>query len=203
MLSLSEDEESISDFENAIYDNEFDTEWINEFEKVDKDYASFYLEDLNYVKVTIIYVNKNNELEKIKEEKIFLQKSNNISREEILGILKRNNTKDNKTFTIMTMLKYNLDLEPTDVRNFLLNKNDNNADSDYLSVVKDVDEIVWNRTISMFQDLNNLFIIFYDNEKIKMHQQKSENGKTKRIYLTSNASLSSHNKTLKKKLKTT
>jgi hypothetical protein len=105
----------------------------------------------------------------------------------------------------MTMLKYNFDLEPTDVRNFLLTANDkNNEDAEYLSVVKDVDEIVWNRTISMFQDLNNLIIIFYENEKIKMHQQqKSENGKTKRIYLSSNASLSSHNKTLKKKLKTT
>jgi hypothetical protein len=202
MLSLSEDEESVTDFENSINDD-FDTDWINEFEKVDKDYASFYLEDLNYVKVTIVYVNNNNELEKIKEEKLFLQKSNNISREEIIGILKRNNTKDEKTFTIMTMLKYNFDLEPTDVRNFLLNSNNCESD-DYLSVVKDVDEIVWNRTISMFQDLNNLIIIFYENEKIKMHQQqKSENGKTKRIYLSSNASLSSHNKTLKKKLKTT
>ena len=204
MLSLSEDEESVTDFENSINDD-FDTDWINEFEKVDKDYASFYLEDLNYVKVTIVYVNNNNELEKIKEEKLFLQKSNNISREEIIGILKRNNTKDDKTFTIMTMLKYNFDLEPIDVRNFLLNSNNSEGD-DYLSVVKDVDEIVWNRTISMFQDLNNLIIIFYENEKIKMHQQqKSENGngKTKRIYLSSNASLSSHNKTLKKKLKTT
>jgi len=202
MLSLSEDEESVTDFENSTNDD-FDTDWINEFEKVDKDYASFYLEDLNYVKVTIVYVNNNNELEKIKEEKLFLQKSNNISREEIIGILKRNNTKDEKTFTIMTMLKYNFDLEPTDVRNFLLNSNNSESD-DYLSVVKDVDEIVWNRTISMFQDLNNLIIIFYENEKIKMHQQqKSENGKTKRIYLSSNASLSSHNKTLKKKLKTT
>jgi hypothetical protein len=103
MLSLSEDEESISDFENTTDD--FDSDWISEFEKVDKDYASFYLEDLNYVKVTIIYVNNNNEVEKIKEEKIFLQKSNNISREEIIGILKRNNTKNDKTFTIMTMLK--------------------------------------------------------------------------------------------------
>ena len=59
MSSLLEDKESITDFKN----NTFDTDWINEFEKVDKDYTSFYLEDLNYVKITIIYVNNNNELE--------------------------------------------------------------------------------------------------------------------------------------------
>ena len=198
MLSLTEDEESINDFENN--NDDFDADWINEFEKVDKDYASFYLEDLNYVKVTIIYINSNNELEKIKEEKLLLRKTNNISREEIIGILKRNNVKDNKTFTIMTMLKYNFDLEPTEVRNFLLNNN--NDYPDYLSVVKDVDEIAWNRTISMFQDLNNLFIIFYENEKIKMQQQKTDATKTKRIYFNANSYLNSHNKTLKKKLKT-
>jgi hypothetical protein len=189
-----------SDYEENIEEiADLDISWINEFEKVDKDYASFYLEDLNYIKVTILYINNSNEIEKIKEEKILMAKPNSISREEIIGILKRNNTKDDKTFTIMTMLKYNLDLEPTDVRNFLLN---NANESEYLSVIKDVDEIYLNRTISMFQDLNNLIIIFYENEKIKT-EKKSENGKTKRVYLSSNASLSSHNKTFKKKLKTT
>ena len=175
-----------------------DTSWINEFEKVDKDYASFYLEDLTYIKVTILYINNSNEIEKIKEEKIIMSKPNCISREEIIGILKRNSVNKDKKFTIMTMLKYNLDLEPVDVRNFLLN-NENN--SSYLSIVKDVDEIYLNRSISMFQDLNNLIIIFYENEKIEK-QKKTENGKTKRIYFTSTPSLSSHNKTLKIKLKT-
>jgi hypothetical protein len=195
MLSLSDDEESINDKEN---NDNFDASWINEFEKVDKDYASFYLEDLNYIKATIIYVNNNNEVEKIKEEKIFIKNANHISRDEIIGILKRNNTKDDKIFTIMTMLKYNFDLEPTEVRNFLLNK----EDYSFLSIVKEVDEIAWNRTISMFHDLNDLFIIFYENEKIKT--EKKDTKKTKRIYLTSSSSssLSSHNKTLKIKLKT-
>ena len=156
------------------------------------------MEDLNYIKATIIYVNNNNEVEKIKEEKIFIKNANHISRDEIIGILKRNNTKDDKIFTIMTMLKYNFDLEPTEVRNFLLNK----EDYSFLSIVKEVDEIAWNRTISMFHDLNDLFIIFYENEKIKT--EKKDTKKTKRIYLTSSSSssLSSHNKTLKIKLKT-
>jgi len=193
-MSLRLDDDS--DYEEETVD--LDTSWINEFEKVDKDYASFYLEDLSYIKVTILYINNSNEIEKIKEEKIIMSKPNRISREEIIGILKRNSVNKDKKFTIMTMLKYNLDLEPVDVRNFLLN-NENN--SSYLSIVKDVDEIYLNRSISMFQDLNNLIIIFYENEKIEK-QKKTENGKTKRIYFTSTPSLSSHNKTLKIKLKT-
>jgi hypothetical protein len=196
-MSLRLDEDSDYE-ENTEEVSDLDTSWINEFEKVDKDYASFYLEDLNYIKITILYINNLNEIENIKEEKMLMSKPNYISREEIIGILKRNSVKKDKKFTIMTMLKYNFDLEPVDVRNFLLNNGDN---STYLSVVKDVDEIALNRTISMFQDLNNLIIIFYENEKIKT-EKKSENGKTKRIYFSSSSSLSSHNKTLKIKLKT-
>lgn len=181
-------------------ENEYklDDEWIKNFEKSDQLYKDFYTDDVYYTNLHLVYVNKNSEIETIKQDKFIMQTPNLITKEEIIGILKRNNVKDNKTFTIMTMLKYNFDLEPTEVRNFLLN----NDCPDYLSVVKDVDEIVWNRTISMFQDLNNLFIIFYENEKIKMQQQKTDATKTKRIYFNANSYLNSHNKTLKKKLKT-
>jgi hypothetical protein len=93
------------------------------------------------------------------------------------------------------MLKYNFDLEPPEVRTFLMNSND--SDSTYLQVVKNVDEIKWEKTISMFQDLNNLLIIFYENSDFKSEKRKDKS-KTKRIYLGSTASLSSHNKTIKK-----
>jgi hypothetical protein len=184
-----------SDKEN---DNDLDTNWIDEFDKVDKDYESFYMEDLHYLKVTILYVNKSNEVAGIKEDKIFLKSTNLISRDEIIGILKRNSIQDKKKFTIMTLLKYNIDLEPTEVRQFLLN----NYDDTYLSVVKDIDDIKWSRTISMFHDLNNLFVIFYEDEKMKYEKrrQSSNNSKTKRIYMSSSvaASLSGHNKTVKR-----
>lgn len=172
-----------------------DTTWINEFEKIDKDYESFYIDDLNYVKISIIYVNKMNEISNIKEEKILLKTPNTLSREEIIGILKRNSILENKKFTIMTMLKYNFDLEPPEVRTFLMNSND--RDSTYLQVVKNVDEIKWEKTISMFQDLNNLLIIFYENSDFKS-EKRNDKSKTKRIYLGSTTSLSSHNKTIKK-----
>ena len=78
---------------NSDYENEeiadLDTSWINEFEKVDKDYESFYMEKLNYVKITLIYVNKLNEIDKVKEDKIFINNANIISKEEIIEILKK------------------------------------------------------------------------------------------------------------------
>ena len=101
------------------------------------------------------------------------------------------------------MLKYNLDLEPLEVRKFLLtDDNDNNkndTDNLYLSVIKNITEIKWEKSISMFQDLNNLIIIFYENNKNDDNNKNVINKykKTKKNYM----SLSNHSKTIKNKLK--
>jgi len=176
-----------SDNENT----DFDTEWINEFEKVDKNYDIFYKEDLQYIKITILYVNKFNEIDKIKEEKIFLKSKNVISKEEIIEILIKNKIQKNTKYSMMTMLKYNFDLDPIEIRGFLL---DQSVDFTYLSVINNIDDIKLEKTISMFQDLNNLFIIFYENadkdkskiitsNKTRNHKHKNNN-KTKKNLMT-------------------
>jgi hypothetical protein len=186
------------DYETTI----LDTSWINDFEKIDKDYETFYLEDLQYVNLTILYINNVNEISKIKEEKFFMKTPNVISREEIIGILKRNNNQNKKTFHMMTILKYNIDLEPLEVRKFLLEKDKDKGKIDasqYLSVIKFVDEIHWNKSITMFHNINNLYIIFYENVDTQKENNTKNNAKnkTKRVYMTS-VSLSHHNKTLRK-----
>jgi hypothetical protein len=183
------------DYETTI----LDTSWINDFEKIDKDYETFYLEDLQYVNLTILYINNVNEISKIKEEKFFMKTPNVISREEIIGILKRNNNQNKKTFHMMTILKYNIDLEPLEVRKFLLDKDKGKIDDfQYLSVIKYVDEIHWNKSITMFHNINNLYIIFYENvDTTNTQKDNNAKNKTKRVYMTS-VSLSHHNKTLRK-----
>jgi len=184
------------DYETTI----LDTSWISDFEKIDKDYDTFYLEDLQYVNLTILYINNVNEISKIKEEKFFMKTPNVISREEIIGILKRNNNQNKQTFHMMTILKYNIDLEPLEVRKFLLEKEKDKGKIDasqYLSVIKYVDEIHWNKSITMFHNINNLYIIFYENVDTQKDNKNNTKNKTKRVYMTS-ASLSHHNKTLRK-----
>ena len=98
-------------------DLELDSNWIDEFEKIDKNYEQFYMEDLNYINFHSIYVNKNSDIEKIKEEKIILKKPNYISKEEILEILKKNSI--NNKYTVLSIVKYNIDLEPADITHFM------------------------------------------------------------------------------------
>lgn len=160
-------------------------QWIEEFEKTDKGYEIFYKEDVQYIRIHCIYVDSTDSIQKITEEKVFVNNINSISRDEILGILKKNCTTEKRKYNISSILKYNIDLEPQDITDFM------KKDYDFLSVIKHIDTIPLNQTINMFQDLNTLFIIFYEKEenKSKSHSQ------TKKVYLQS------HKKTQRKLLK--
>jgi hypothetical protein len=45
-----------------------DEDWINEFEKTDKLFQDFYLDDIYYTEVHFIYINTSNDIEKIKDD---------------------------------------------------------------------------------------------------------------------------------------
>jgi len=69
--------------------DKLDDDWINNFENTDKLYKDFYKDDLYYVNLRVIYINRENEIEKLKQESFLMSKPNNITREEILECLKK------------------------------------------------------------------------------------------------------------------
>jgi len=137
---------------------DFDTNWIEEFEKVDNQYEIFYSEDVTFVQLRYIYIDRFNTIQTIKEEKIIIKKQNILSREELVGILKKNCFHNNTRYTVLSILKYNLSLNPIDIPHFLTSDKCPN----YLSIVKNIDDIPLKKTITMFQDLNDVIIIFYE-----------------------------------------
>lgn len=159
-----------------------DENWIRDFEENDKNYEIFYSDDIYYVKMHCIYIDKLSNISNIKEEKFFFSNPNNISREEILGILKKHSFQNETKYSVMSILRYNIDIDPLDIKNFL-NTEENSSSENYsfLTPIKNIDSITFKKTISMFHDLNNLFIIFY--EKDKTHMITRENI-TKKVYLS-------------------
>ena len=57
-----EDIEEIEEIEDKE-DKELNDEWINNFEKTDKLYEDYYKDDLYYVNLKFIYLNRENEIE--------------------------------------------------------------------------------------------------------------------------------------------
>lgn len=172
-------------------ENKLNDDWIHCFDKTDELYKDFYKDDIYYVDIKIIYVNRNNEIEKIKNSPFLMSIPNCVSREEVLGILKRSSLEDNRKYSLLSILKYNITLEPDEIKEYLLDNSQN-----YLNIVKNIDSIYFEKTINMFQDLNDIILVFY--EKSTELKEMDPKNSTKRIYLQS---LNSKKRTIKKRYK--
>jgi hypothetical protein len=171
-----------------------DDDWIRNFEKVDELYKDYYKEDVYYANLKIIYINRSNEIEKIIQDNFLMSKQNCITREEVLQILKRYSLEDERKYSLLSILRYNILLNNDEIKSYLI---ENNEDSDFLKVIKHIDTIYFEKTIHMFQDLNEIILLFY--EKSKELKEVDPSKSTKRIYL--GRSLSSKRKTIKKRYK--
>jgi len=162
---------------------DLDTKWIEEFESLDNNYKTFYAEDIMHIKFNYIYINKENNIDKVKEETVLLRTPNYISREELIGILKKNNKLSETNYTVLSILKYNIDIEPSDVGHYIKNNVEQDETYHFLKSVKNIDAIPLNKSISMFQDLNNIIIIFYEKSvNYKLYDSHTHN-QTKKIYI--------------------
>ena len=156
-----------------------DDEWINNFDKIDELYKDFYKDDVYFADLNILYINRSNEIEKIKQAPFLMSRPNCITREEILEILKRSALEDNRKYSLLSILRYNILLEPDEIKEYLLNSNTD--DTNYLSILKNIDTIYFEKTINMFQDLNEIILIFY--EKSEELKKINPNTCTKRVYI--------------------
>lgn len=172
--------------------NNLDDDWIDKFDNTDKLYKDFYKDDLYYINLRTIYINRENEIDKLNQESFLLSKPNVITNEEIIEILKKKSIDNDKRYTLLSILKYNIVLEPDDIKFYLNNINKD----EYLSVIKNIDTIIFNKSINMFHDLNDLILIFYE-KSLELKKPDTSNT-TKRIYIRS---LNGNKKTIKKRYK--
>ena len=169
--------------------SELDSTWINEFEAQEKDYNSYYKEDISFICINYVYVNNRNAIINISKEKYLFKKPGVLTRDELLGIIKHNTVHNSVKYSLLSLLKYNIDFEPIHLKTFLRSK-DRNIGNNYLQSVTNIDNIVFEKSISMFHDINNLFIIFIDkspmptlNNLINNTPAIKNRQMTKRVYI--------------------
>ena len=167
-------------------DVELNDDWIKKFKESDKLYQDFYKDDVYYINTRFVYINKSGDIERIKEESFLMNTKNNVSRVEMIGLLKRNSFDGSKKFSLLSILKYNITLDVEDVRGFLMSSTNNYEH--FLTNVKHIEDITFDKTIHMFQDLNELIFVFcekitsnYDATK-RVFFKKSNKKATRRQY---------------------
>jgi len=142
---------------------------------------------INEIFISFIYVNKLNEIEEVSREKYKLNQINFITKEELTIILKNyilSNNNKIKSYTITSILQFNVNLFSKEEIDLFLSNNFELNDLNeipFLKIIKQITDINWENTIDIFKELNELIIIFYENIEIKYF-----NKKTKKIYLKNN-----------------
>lgn len=140
-----------------------DLSWITQFELTDKDYKDFYAEDISFVKFTAIYVDNTSNIIKTVQDTIFLSIPNVLGRDELMNIIKSYSILDHTKYSVLGILKYNITLSPHNLKSFLHHKtNALKLGQEYLTPVHTIDTITFDKTINIFQDINDLVIIFYN-----------------------------------------
>jgi len=120
----------------------------------DKLFQDFYKDDLYYVNIQILYVNADDELEKLRQTTHLLSAPNKVTWEELAGFIQTHVWNAGKKYHLHAVLRYNVSMEPEEVS--LPNE------STYLSVVQHMDDIFFQPSISMFHDLNDLILVFHE-----------------------------------------
>jgi hypothetical protein len=164
--------------ENEII-NDLDMSWIEQFDKMENEYKDYYSEDIPFIIVHSIYLNEHKEIIKVKEDKILLKTHGIMNKEELMTIIKQNSCFNQNKYSLISILKFNLNLEPENLKTFIKN-NDSLVGNSFLQSIKNIDSIKFDKTISMFQDLNDLIIIY----KIRDLSNVCTNKKTTKKHLT-------------------
>lgn len=136
-----------------------DLDWIEKFEKEDNEYSYFYKEPQETVFINFIYINNNREIEKIDRDIIYLN-NGLIDKKFLYDLINKNKTKNKIKYKPISILKYFIDLDPDDVRNYLLDSKQNNISK--LEVINKITNIRFNESITILHDLNCLYILFLE-----------------------------------------
>jgi hypothetical protein len=143
---------------------ELDMSWIHDFEKEDDLYKDFYLEDLYFINVHYVYLNEFNTIEKVKKDKYFFNEfyKNILPKEELFKIIIKNKNLTNEKYKLNCLFKYNCTIDPYIIIAFLKNKTLLTLDPNncYLSPITSIENVQFKKTITMFQDLNSISIIY-------------------------------------------
>ena len=132
-----------------------DMDYIEEFNKLEKDYKKFYNSEVKKVKLFFIYVNEYNEIYSIKSENEILVNTD-LTKERLLYLIKNNQFNLLNKHRLVALLQFNIDLKHLDLKDFLSNKMKIN----YLTSLKILDTIKFKNSIKIMEDINSVFFIF-------------------------------------------
>lgn len=178
---------------NAEISNDLDLSWLNEDERLTKINKNYLRENMKYIYIHSIYINKNNNIDKItssvQELDILLDCSENgvssvgLSQKTLAQCISE--TKILSTgvkYNLLDILVYNVKLEPEHIQNFSKMENLSELPNLFLTKYTGDCDIPIPASIFIFHNLNSVYFIYQECQNaIKSILGKSSFKKTKKV----------------------
>ena len=187
-----EDEDEDEDDEELLNLN-----WLRELRKEEENYDEFYNGDVNEINIYFFFVH-NNVLRKVRKRKYILNELNELKSEEIIQIIKSEKNNEKKINKLDMLLKYNLDIGPTELIKCIENEELYEEYSKRaFTKVNAITNIKYNPTIELLKELNALYVIYKEIDVV------SDYGPNTSTNTSNDTSTNTLNHTIKNTIKNT
>jgi hypothetical protein len=172
-------------------DLDLDNSWVDSYKKAECNYNEFYNEKVTTIKLFYLYIDTTDTVVNIKQEVLPLNSASMVPREQLIALIKaKQNTSPHLRYKLFSLVRFNINLLPEEINDFIRDNannanNANNADTyvnntysqRFLTPEVYIQDIYFRDTISIFQDLNALYLIFKEdpNPRLKNSNARKKN----------------------------
>lgn len=151
---------------------ELDSNWIDNYDNKEKEFiaqADLATEDIKTINIYNLYINKRNNLEKIKILEYPIEKY--LKKEDLIKLIKEKQLDENIRYKLMSILKYNITLKQQDLYSFI----SNSLNPNYLEPIQQLDDITFDSGLDIFDDLHSIYILYYEKQKSNITKKNLPN----------------------------
>jgi hypothetical protein len=158
--------------DDEISEIDIDETWINDFKKNEELYDDFYKDKVDQIKLFYLYVSSSNIIESTKKDSIQLDDDGILKKNKIIALILQNQIYNSIKYKLLSLIRFNIDIEPENINEFVYNTNTDKP-SQFITSEKYLNDIKYSDTINIFQDLNCLYFIFYEEKSKSKSKSKS------------------------------
>jgi hypothetical protein len=166
-----------------------DTSWVDEYAEHEEKYGKFYKEENEICNIRFMYLNQENEIIFVSEDKLDLDEGR-VPSQTLMKRIEEKRERYNERYMIYDIFFYNITTNSEDLIRF----KDRALYKNYLHKSDVFQEITFKPTISMFKDLNEIIVLL--KKKPYEFTRKNKSRKMKQSVTQSN-SKTSNNRTKK------
>jgi hypothetical protein len=185
---ITNDDEDITNDDEDITNE--DIEWVSTYREEQNNYKDFYKENVISIRIYFIYINNKKEVIRIGKTLFFLEKKGIITKDSLVSLIKENQTHNKIKYNYLSLYKFNININPSEIQTFIEKTDDEEATNNtysrcFFTQETYMNDIEFNPTINIMQDLNALYFLFCENSKssntiINNHQNNHQNTHTRR-----------------------